>query len=795
MSGQVEEDKNQNKKVFMLSLRLKLMLLFMGMFSLMAIAMFFNQSKTIEQQRAVFVKDKGIRAKQLSQDLAEQVKLAVGEIRALSLNDGGFISKDGGNISNIFNKFINLKYGKFSLIVYLEPDGSFISSNSQLYNGSELDRDEFNMIDFAELSWFKELQENKFTENESWSISNVFVGKTEMIDGFGDANLPPFLGFPIATHVFDRKGNVTGVLAGYIDFSSFVEIGKRYVTKEMDGGIDSARVLILNKEGSVLANLYGSSSSEQKTEQTDKNEQETNKDQKAESQAEGLKVINNLQETEYFESLKTLSFYEDLLANKSSSLSYYDQNSREDLIGGYASLDEQGFLRNTEWKVLFHAKESEVLHLLLSLEKENILITILLLVSFLLVCSYFIGRITVMFAKVANKLKVSAEHASNTSNVLKKTSSEVFKSCEKQSAALQETIASLAEISGTMKQTWNNVKNCNDIMKQMSEKIEVGHATMRNMMESMQGIKATNANLEDISNIMASISEKTSVINDIVFKTKLLAFNASIEAVRAGDKGEGFAVVADEVRGLAELSGEAAKEIGLLLTESNKQVKDIIDTSSERTQYGLKATEEATSFFQGFAEDVTQIKENVENIEIATSEQQSGIKQTDKAMRMMEQATKRNYDETQESLNVASSLFKQSSMITNIMHIINLLVHGSLQFFKRTKKKKKDLFEQMLDNNEEMGTDNGKTEESNIISIKQAAKDSNQSEEETQEKQDVPQSENRASRSVSLLKVKNTMKDFLESKSSDSRSEGEEAKSNENPSKKTNTKKSKAKAK
>ena len=762
-----------NKKVFMLSLRVKLVVLFMGMFSLMALAMFINQSKTIEQQRETFVKDIGIKAKQLSQELAEQVRLSVGEIRALSLNDGGFISKDGGNISNIFNKFVDLKDGKFSLILYLEPDGSFISSNSKVFEGSQLDKDEFNVFDFSEFYWFKELNKKKFTENKNWGISNVFVGKAELINQFSDAGLSPFTGFPIATHVFDRKGKVTGVLAGFVNFSSFVEIGKRYIRKEIDSGIDSARAVVIDQNSSILANIYATTA--------DASAQEKGKNDEAASQDKqnnGLQITNHLEDEEYFENLKGLSFYQDLLASNSSSLSYFDPFSSEDLIGGYASLDSNGFLPNTQWKVLFHAKESEVLHLLLSLEKENLSISIALFLLFLTICSYFISRITSMFAKVTKKLKVSAEHASNTSNILKKTSTEVFKSCEKQSAALQETIASLAEISGTMKQTWSNVKNCNDIMKQMNEKIEFGHTTMKNMMESMQSIKTTNSNLEDISNIMASISEKTSIINDIVFKTKLLAFNASIEAVRAGDKGEGFAVVADEVRGLAELSGEAAKEIGLLLTESNKQVRDIIDTSSERTQYGLKATEEATDFFRGFAEDVTQIKENVENIEIATSEQQSGIKQTDKAMRMMEQATKKNYDETQESLNVASSLFKQSSMITNIMHIINLLVHGSVQFFQRKKKqKKKDIFEQMLENNQQVSEPD--VDQSNIVRINQAqgeAATDMQNNMETDSSTTVKETASQSS--VSLLKVRNTMKDFLENKS-DSRPEDGEPVANE----------------
>ncbi len=118
-------------------------------------------------------------------------------------------------------------------------------------------------------------------------------------------------------------------------------------------------------------------------------------------------------------------------------------------------------------------------------------------------------------------------------------------------------------------------------------------------------IKDLANNIEEISKIINSTTEKTSMIlkeqkvmteateiskdrtketlkitdfiMDISNQTNLLALNASIEAARAGESGKGFAVVAEEVRKLATSSTEAVEKITNSLSGMDESIGDITD--------------------------------------------------------------------------------------------------------------------------------------------------------------------------------------------------------------------------
>lgn len=90
------------------------------------------------------------------------------------------------------------------------------------------------------------------------------------------------------------------------------------------------------------------------------------------------------------------------------------------------------------------------------------------------------------------------------------------------------------------------------------------------------------------------LHQKVELISDIASKTRMLSFNAQIEAARANEAGSGFDVIAKEIRDLSVQTRNATTDISTLIQETYTTIKDFIGDKSEeqRLQAQLDSAQE-----------------------------------------------------------------------------------------------------------------------------------------------------------------------------------------------------------
>ncbi|MFC5511579.1 methyl-accepting chemotaxis protein [Massilia jejuensis] len=219
---------------------------------------------------------------------------------------------------------------------------------------------------------------------------------------------------------------------------------------------------------------------------------------------------------------------------------------------------------------------------------------------------------------------------------------------ENQSDTLKDTAASMAELTGTVRQNADNARQANTLAESASSVARKGGAVVAQVVETMASINSSSKQIVDI----------IAVIDGIAFQTNILALNAAVEAARAGEQGRGFAVVATEVRNLAQRSAAAAREI-----------KTLIGSSVERVDAGARLVDEAGSTMEEIVTSVKRVTDIMAEISSASAEQSAGIEQVNSAIGRMDEATRQNATLVEQASAAAASLQDQAATLAEVVSV------------------------------------------------------------------------------------------------------------------------------
>ncbi len=325
----------------------------------------------------------------------------------------------------------------------------------------------------------------------------------------------------------------------------------------------------------------------------------------------------------------------------------------------------------------------------------------------MIACGVFIG-IGVAFAfasyiikainHVTELLTENSVQLAAASETIASSSQELSQATTEQAASLQETAASIEEMSSMVTKNSENARMAADTSSQSQLRAEEGKEAVGQMVHAMDDINSandnimnqitqSNAQMTEILTVISEIGNKTKVINDIVFQTKLLSFNASVEAARAGEHGKGFAVVAEEVGSLAQMSGNAAKEISDMLAEGNQKVakivahtkssvESLIKEGKAKVEVGNSVAQQCGQILNNIVSNVGDVNRMAGEISVASQEQSTGVREITNAIGQLETATQQNATNSEHSSKAAEELASQAETLKAAVRDLIQLVRG-----------------------------------------------------------------------------------------------------------------------
>lgn len=293
-----------------------------------------------------------------------------------------------------------------------------------------------------------------------------------------------------------------------------------------------------------------------------------------------------------------------------------------------------------------------------------------------------IGQIT----DNAINLTQSANQLAETAGLMAHRHSNQDSASHSIAAAVEEMSSSVAEITSTMEQLSasstqiaDHSQSVVDVANRTLESSRQGAGAMQQLLGRMEDIRNDNqkslAEIVALGNKSKEISKVMDIITTIADQTKLIAFNAALEASSAGDAGRRFSVVASEIRRLADNVTDSTRDIENKIQEIQDAISRLVLASEKGTEIidgGMAASTHTAHELDALVQAASQTSSAAQKISLSTKQQKTANAQVVQALREIASASATTSQSVRSISDISRSLISMSHNLNELVQQFKL---------------------------------------------------------------------------------------------------------------------------
>lgn len=281
----------------------------------------------------------------------------------------------------------------------------------------------------------------------------------------------------------------------------------------------------------------------------------------------------------------------------------------------------------------------------------------------------------------SDRLSLTASNLAETAGLVSRNNQHQQQMSQSMAAAVEQMSSSVAEITSTMEelsasstQIADHSQSVVDVANLTLESSKKGADAMQTLQERMVDIQHDSVNsLQEIVQLGSKskeISKVMDLINTLADQTKLIAFNAALEASSAGESGKRFSVVASEIRRLADSVTDSTHEIEDRIQEIQDSINRLVITSEKGAnsiQLGMQVSIDTAQDLNALVQAASKTSTAAQQISLSTRQQKTASTQVVVALRDIANASAHNAQSVRQISQISEELV---SMSTDLSHLV-----------------------------------------------------------------------------------------------------------------------------